>query len=81
MTKVWATFSHSYGHTLIMSNNGLGYILGEFFTNSSGHSARQNTQAVMRGKRSENVQKVREKEFATFCLSKQNGFRYDLSLT
>jgi hypothetical protein len=35
----WATQSHSQGYVLILAKNGLGYILGEFFTNSSGHPA------------------------------------------
>jgi hypothetical protein len=35
--QFWATLSHSLGYALILAKNGLGYILGEFFSNSSGH--------------------------------------------
>jgi hypothetical protein len=33
----FATFIHGYGYALILTNNGLGYSLGAFFTVSSGH--------------------------------------------
>jgi hypothetical protein len=33
----WATFFNRRGYTLIWQENRLGYILGDFFTNSSGH--------------------------------------------
>jgi hypothetical protein len=33
----WATFSHSTRYVLIFRKHGLGYILGDFFANSSGH--------------------------------------------
>jgi hypothetical protein len=36
--KLLATFSAIF---LILTKNGLGYILGDFFTNSSGHTARR----------------------------------------
>jgi hypothetical protein len=34
-----ATLFHSTSYVLIWAKQGLGYILGDFFTNSSGHSA------------------------------------------
>jgi hypothetical protein len=34
-----AIFSNSTRYVLILTNNWLGYILGDFFTNSSGHPA------------------------------------------
>jgi hypothetical protein len=34
-----ATFFHGYGCALILTKSGLGYILGVFFKNSSGHPA------------------------------------------
>jgi hypothetical protein len=34
---LWGTFSHGTSYVLILTKNGLGYILGDFFTNSSGH--------------------------------------------
>jgi hypothetical protein len=33
----WATFLHSTSYVLILTNTWLGYILGDFFTDSSGH--------------------------------------------
>jgi hypothetical protein len=36
-TDFWATLPHGEGEVLTVTNNGLGYILGDFFTNSSGH--------------------------------------------
>jgi hypothetical protein len=33
-------FFHGKSSVLSLTNNGLGYILGEFYTNSSGHHAR-----------------------------------------
>jgi hypothetical protein len=33
----WATFCHGTIYVLIMTKNGLGSILGDFFTNPSGH--------------------------------------------
>jgi hypothetical protein len=33
----WATFSHSKGYVIILTNNRFGYNLGHSFTNSSGH--------------------------------------------
>jgi hypothetical protein len=33
----WTTFFHCKSDVLILTKNGLGYILGDFFTNSSGH--------------------------------------------
>jgi hypothetical protein len=35
-----AALSHGKSCALILAKNGVGYILGEFFTNSSGHPAR-----------------------------------------
>jgi hypothetical protein len=35
-----ATFFRGKMYSLILIENGLGYILGDFFTNSSGHPAR-----------------------------------------
>jgi hypothetical protein len=35
---MWATFFQSKRCALITTKNGLGYILGDFFTNSSGHT-------------------------------------------
>jgi hypothetical protein len=34
-----ATFFHGEGYALILTKNWLGYILGDFFENSSGHPA------------------------------------------
>jgi hypothetical protein len=34
----WAAFFHSTSYVLILSKNWLGCILGDFFTNSSGHT-------------------------------------------
>jgi hypothetical protein len=34
-----ATFFHGTGNVLILTNHWLGYILGDFFTNPSGHPA------------------------------------------
>jgi hypothetical protein len=34
-------FFHCESYALISAKNGLGYILGDFFTNSSGHPARK----------------------------------------
>jgi hypothetical protein len=36
-TNYWATLFHSARFVLILTNHVLGYILGDFFTNSSGH--------------------------------------------
>jgi hypothetical protein len=36
----WATFFRGANYELILTNNLLGYILGDFFTNSSGHPGR-----------------------------------------
>jgi hypothetical protein len=36
--KFWATFFHGKSSTLVLTKNGLGHILGDFLTNSSGHS-------------------------------------------
>jgi hypothetical protein len=36
-----ATFSHCCGYALNFTKNGLGYVLGDFFTNSSGHPGRK----------------------------------------
>jgi hypothetical protein len=33
----WATFIHGSSYVLILQVNGLGYILGDFLSNSSGH--------------------------------------------
>jgi hypothetical protein len=33
----WATSFHSMGYESILAQNGFGYILGDFFANSSGH--------------------------------------------
>jgi hypothetical protein len=37
----WATFLHGQINVLILTKIGLGYTLGDFFTNSSGHPAGQ----------------------------------------
>jgi hypothetical protein len=37
--KFWATVFQSIYYALILTKFGLGYILGDFFTNSSGHHA------------------------------------------
>jgi hypothetical protein len=34
---MWASFFHAISYVSILTKNGLGYILGEFFKNSSGH--------------------------------------------
>jgi hypothetical protein len=34
--KLWATSFQRIDYVLILTKNGLGYILGDFFTNSSG---------------------------------------------
>jgi hypothetical protein len=36
-TNSWATCFHGASDVLIVTKNGLGYILGDFFTNSPGH--------------------------------------------
>jgi hypothetical protein len=36
----WCNFFHGRNYELLMAKNGLGYILGDSFTNSSGHPAR-----------------------------------------
>jgi hypothetical protein len=36
-TKVIKTFIHGKSYKLILTKNGLGHILDDFFTNSSGH--------------------------------------------
>jgi hypothetical protein len=38
-TNNWSTFFHCKSCPLIFKKNGLGYILGDFFTNASGHRA------------------------------------------
>jgi hypothetical protein len=35
---MWATFLSGKRYEFISKKNGLGYILGDFFTNSSGHT-------------------------------------------
>jgi hypothetical protein len=37
---------HDYGYALILTKNGLGYILDDFFINSSGHSAFPHTPKI-----------------------------------
>jgi hypothetical protein len=37
----WATFFHGKGYALILTNKELGYILGDFVTNSSDHSVKR----------------------------------------
>jgi hypothetical protein len=37
--QFWASFPHKICHALILAKNLLRYILGDFFTNSSGHPA------------------------------------------
>jgi hypothetical protein len=39
-TTSWAAFVHGTSYVLIVTKNGLGYILGDFFINASGHSGR-----------------------------------------
>jgi hypothetical protein len=36
---LWAPLVYSYDEALMSAKNVLGYILGDFFTNSSGHTA------------------------------------------
>jgi hypothetical protein len=36
----WSNFSRSLDYAIILTKNRFGYILGDFFTNSSGHPAR-----------------------------------------
>jgi hypothetical protein len=38
----WATFFHGLGYALNFTKNGLGYILGDLFINSSGHPFGEN---------------------------------------
>jgi hypothetical protein len=38
-----AIYYHGKSYTIILTKNGLGYILGGFFTNASGHPARDRT--------------------------------------
>jgi hypothetical protein len=37
--KMWTTFFHGTSYVLILGENGLGLILGDFFTNTPGHHA------------------------------------------
>jgi hypothetical protein len=37
--NLWTTFFQVYSSIFILTKNGLGYSLGDFFTNSSGHPA------------------------------------------
>jgi hypothetical protein len=37
IAKFWATLFHSASYVLVLIKNGLGHILGDFFTNSYGH--------------------------------------------
>jgi hypothetical protein len=37
-TNFWGTFSLSWGYALILAKNVLGYVLGYFFKNASGHT-------------------------------------------
>jgi hypothetical protein len=37
---IWATFFNGNSSVLIITKNGLDYILGDFFTNASGHPDR-----------------------------------------
>jgi hypothetical protein len=39
-SQFWATFVHGKGYAVILTKNGLGHILGDFFKNSSGHPDR-----------------------------------------
>jgi hypothetical protein len=39
LCNLLATFCHGKGSALILTKNGLGYSLGAFFPNSSGHPA------------------------------------------
>jgi hypothetical protein len=39
-TNLWVTFFHGKKLCINFDKNGLGYILGDFFTSSSGHPAR-----------------------------------------
>jgi hypothetical protein len=34
---IWVTYFHGDGYALVFTKNGLGYILSDSFTNSSGH--------------------------------------------
>jgi hypothetical protein len=36
-SNFWATFVHGKSYVLILTKNCLGFILGDFFTNLSGH--------------------------------------------
>jgi hypothetical protein len=36
-SKFYSTFFNAQRYVLILTNNGLGYILGDFLTNSLGH--------------------------------------------
>jgi hypothetical protein len=38
LKKLCATFPRGYNYVIIVTKGGLGYILGDFFANSSGHS-------------------------------------------
>jgi hypothetical protein len=38
--KFWGHFYHGQVFSIIETKNGLGFILGDFFTNLSGHSGR-----------------------------------------
>jgi hypothetical protein len=39
--KFWASFYHGKSYVLILTKNVLGNILGDFFTNASGHPGRR----------------------------------------
>jgi hypothetical protein len=39
-SNLWTTFSQCISNVSILTKNGLSYIFGEFFTNSSGHPGR-----------------------------------------
>jgi hypothetical protein len=47
----WTIFLHLISYIFILSKNGLGHILGDFFTNSSGHPAGRAFSRVARGPR------------------------------
>jgi hypothetical protein len=37
----WATYFHGKSYVFVLAKNGLGYILGDFFTNASGHPGKK----------------------------------------
>jgi hypothetical protein len=45
---LWAAFFHGFSYALILAQKWLGYILGDFFKNSSGHPARLSNLSVCR---------------------------------